>query len=57
MDLVLAGGGFIGLTIAVILSYLIARRLVLQLESSPQDEYWMAVQQAEVLTPSTAPFV
>lgn len=57
MDLVLAGGGCVGLAVAVTLSYMLARRLALRLETAPQDYYWMAVRQAEVLTRSTAPFV
>lgn len=57
MDLVLAVGGFAGLTVAVTLSYLLARRLVLRLETTPQDDYWLTVRQAEVLTRSIAPFV
>lgn len=57
MDLVLAGGGCIGLMIAVVLSYLLTRRLILQIEAPAQEDYWMAVRHAEVLTRSTAPFV
>jgi hypothetical protein len=57
MDLVLADGGCIGLAVAVTLSYLLVRRWALRLETAPQDEYWMAIRQAEVLTRSTAPFV